>query len=159
MTDKFDVNSWLKTYRDAFAPVQRAQAEGFKAFERFARHQYAVAGDVLEFSLHATKVALAVKSGEEFTAAQRELGADVADVVRAARHGRRGRAEVEPRPDPQPDARRAAQHPQAPDQGQRPERAPVVGKTRHEVDDLDLALLAFQHRAQDGGVRHVALVR
>ncbi len=76
MTDKFDVNNWLKTYRDAFAPAQRAQAEGFKAFERFARHQYAVAGDILEFSLPATKVALAVKSGEEFTAAQRELGAD-----------------------------------------------------------------------------------
>ncbi len=53
MTEKFDVNSWLKTYRDAFAPAQRAQAEALKAFERFARHQYAVAGDCLEFSLNA----------------------------------------------------------------------------------------------------------
>ena len=31
MTEKFDLNTWLKTYRDAFAPAQRAQAEGFKA--------------------------------------------------------------------------------------------------------------------------------
>ncbi len=76
MTEKFDLNSWLKTYRDAFAPAQRAQAEGFKAFERFARHQYAVAGDYLELSLHATKVALAVKTGDDFAAAQRELGSE-----------------------------------------------------------------------------------
>lgn len=76
MTEKFDLNSWLKTYRDAFAPAQRAQAEGFKAFERFVRHQYAVAGDYLEFSLHAAKAALAAQSGEDFTAAQRELGTE-----------------------------------------------------------------------------------
>ena len=72
MTEKFDLNTWLKTYRDAFAPAQRAQAEGFKAFERFARHQYAVAGDYLEFSLHAAKVALAAKTGDDFAAAQVE---------------------------------------------------------------------------------------
>jgi len=77
MTEKFDVNSWLKTYRDAFAPAHRAQVEAFKAFERFARHQYAVAGDCLEFSLHAAKAALAAKPGDDFAAAQRELGSEL----------------------------------------------------------------------------------
>ena len=77
MTEKFDVNSWLKTYRDAFAPAQRAQAEALKAFERFARHQYAVAGDCLEFSLNAAKAAFAAKPGDDFAAAQRELGSEI----------------------------------------------------------------------------------
>ncbi len=81
MNDKFDVNSWLKIYRDAFAPAQRAQAEGIKAFERLARHQYAVAGDYLEFSLHATKVAFAAKPGDDITAVQRELGAELGNKL------------------------------------------------------------------------------
>jgi hypothetical protein len=82
MTEKFDVNTWFKSYRDAFAPAQRAQAEGLKAFERVLRHQYAVAGDYLEFSLHAAKAAFAAKTGDDFAVAQRELGSDFSTKLR-----------------------------------------------------------------------------
>lgn len=82
MTEKFDVNSWLKTYRDAFAPAQRAQAEGLKAFERVVRHQYAVAGDYLEFSLHVARAAFAAKTGDDLAVAQRELGSEFSSKLR-----------------------------------------------------------------------------
>lgn len=77
MADKYDVNDWLKNYRDAFAPVQNAQAEGLKAFERLARHQYAVAGDYIDFTLRAAKAAFDVRNGEDLLSSQRELGSEL----------------------------------------------------------------------------------
>ena len=53
----FDPSTLITATREAFAPVIKAQQEGFKTLERLARLQYAVAGDVLESSLarvHAT---------------------------------------------------------------------------------------------------------
>ena len=47
MIDKtFDPSTLLNAARDAYAPVLKAQQEGFKSLERLARLQYAVAGDV-----------------------------------------------------------------------------------------------------------------
>lgn len=77
MAEKYDVNDWLKSYRDAFAPVQNVQAEGLKAFERLTRHQYAVAGDYIDFALRAAKAALDVSNGEELVATQRDLGTEL----------------------------------------------------------------------------------
>ena len=59
-THVFDTNGMFAAAREAFAPVFKAQQEGFKTLERLARLQYAVAGDVLESGLarvHATFVA------------------------------------------------------------------------------------------------------
>ena len=33
----FDPNTWLDSFRDTFASVQKAQQEGFKAIERIAQ--------------------------------------------------------------------------------------------------------------------------
>ena len=52
MTDRtYDLDAWLETYKDAFTSFTRAQQDGFKALERFARFHYAVAGDVLGLRL------------------------------------------------------------------------------------------------------------
>jgi hypothetical protein len=47
----FDPSTMIAAAREAFAPVLKAQQEGFKMIERLARLQYAVAGDVLESGL------------------------------------------------------------------------------------------------------------
>ena len=47
----FDPSTMIAAAREAFAPVLKAQQEGFKNIERLARLQYAVAGDVLENGL------------------------------------------------------------------------------------------------------------
>ena len=48
MSDRtFDPNTWFDAYRETFASVHKSQEDGFKAVERFARFQYAVAGDYL----------------------------------------------------------------------------------------------------------------
>src|ERR1700704_2959328 len=58
MTDRtYDLNAWLETYKDTFTSFTRAQYDGFKALERFARFHYAVAGDVLEAGLAQAKAA------------------------------------------------------------------------------------------------------
>ena len=84
MTDRtFDPNTWLDTYRDSFASVQKAQEQGFKAIERFARFQYAVAGDYLEAGLAHTQAALAVKTPAELIAKQTELSTRLGEKLRA----------------------------------------------------------------------------
>ena len=61
MTDRtFDPNTWLDAYRETFASVHKSQEEGFKAIERFARFQYAVAGDCLPCLLSFPRVQLAL---------------------------------------------------------------------------------------------------
>jgi Phasin protein len=67
-TRTFDPNSLIAATREAFAPVLKAQQEGFKTFERLARLQYAVAGDVLESSLARVNAAFAASTpGELFS--------------------------------------------------------------------------------------------
>jgi hypothetical protein len=84
MTDRtFDPNSWLDAYRETFASVHKAQEEGFKAIERFARFNYAVAGDYLEAGIAQTHAALAAKTPAELLAKQTELGTRLTEKLRA----------------------------------------------------------------------------
>ena len=84
MTDRtFDPNTWLEAYRDSFASVQKAQEQGFKAVERVARFQYAVAGDWLEAGIAYTQATLAVKTPAELLTKQTELNARLGDKLRA----------------------------------------------------------------------------
>lgn len=83
MSDRFDPSSWLDSYRESFASVQNAQAQGLKVFERFARFQYAVSGDYLEAGIASTQAALAVKTPAELFAKQTELNAALGEKLRA----------------------------------------------------------------------------
>ncbi|MGH8305985.1 MAG: phasin family protein, partial [Steroidobacteraceae bacterium] len=90
MTDRtYDLNAWLETYKDTFASFTRAQQDGFKALERFARFHYAVAGDVLEAGLAQTKAALSAKAAvgtqaiADLLAKQAELGTQLSEKLKA----------------------------------------------------------------------------
>jgi phasin family protein len=78
----FDPNSLFDAYRNAYAPVLRAQQEGLKAIDRLARYQYAVAGDYLEWSLSQAKAVLNAKNPAELVAKQAELGSKISDQLR-----------------------------------------------------------------------------
>jgi hypothetical protein len=83
MTDQtFNPTALLEGFRTALAPVLRAQQEGLKAVERFARFQYAVAGDYLEFSLSQAKAAANAKTPTEAFAKQSELGTKLNEQLR-----------------------------------------------------------------------------
>jgi hypothetical protein len=84
MIDKtFDPNAMIAATRDAFAPVLKAQQEGFKSLERLARLQYAVAGDVLESGLARVNATFAATSPGELLSKQTELSTQLADKLRA----------------------------------------------------------------------------
>jgi hypothetical protein len=84
MTDStFDPKSVLDTYRNAFAPVIKAQQEGVKAIDRAGRYQYALAGDYLEWSLAQAKAAVSVQSPAEFVSRQVELATAFGEKLRA----------------------------------------------------------------------------
>ncbi len=83
MNDRtFDPNTWLDSFRETFASVQKAQTEGFKAIERLARFQYAVVGDYLEAGIAQTQAALTAKTPVELIAKQAELGTHLGDKLR-----------------------------------------------------------------------------
>jgi len=84
MNDRtFDPNTWLDTYRETFASVHKAQEEGFKAIERFARFNYAVVGDYLEAGIAQAQAAFAAKTPGELLAKQTELGSRLSEKLRA----------------------------------------------------------------------------
>jgi hypothetical protein len=84
MTDQtFDPNKIIAASREAFAPVLKAQQEGFKALERLARLQYAVAGDVLESGLARVNATLAAATAGELLTKQTELTTQFTDKLRA----------------------------------------------------------------------------
>ncbi|HYB65948.1 MAG TPA: phasin family protein [Steroidobacteraceae bacterium] len=63
MTDRtYDINTWLETYKETVASFSKAQQDGFKALERFARFNYAVAGDYLEAGLAHARAALSARA-------------------------------------------------------------------------------------------------
>jgi hypothetical protein len=83
-TDRtFDPNNMLAAAREAFAPVLKAQQEGFKTFERLARLQYAVAGDVLESSLARVNATFLATTASELLNKQTELNTQFVDKLRA----------------------------------------------------------------------------
>jgi hypothetical protein len=84
MTDRtFDTNHMLAAAREAFAPMLKAQQEGFKTIERLARLQYAVAGDVMETGLARVNAAFAAASPSELFTKHTELNTQFVDKLRA----------------------------------------------------------------------------
>ena len=84
MTERtFDPNTLIESFRNALTPMLQAQAEGLKAFDRFAHYQYAVAGDILEHGLAQAKAAVAAKTPTELFAKQSELGTKLTEQLRA----------------------------------------------------------------------------
>lgn len=83
MADRtFDLSTMFDVYRDAFAPVLRAQQEGFKTLERLARYQFAVAGDYLDWSLAHAGAAVHTKSVADLVGQQTELNTRLGDKLR-----------------------------------------------------------------------------
>ena len=78
----FDPNTLINATREAFAPVIKAQQEGFKTFERLARLQFAVAGDVLESSLARVHATFAAATASELMSKQTELHTQLVDKLR-----------------------------------------------------------------------------
>ena len=78
----FDPSSLLNAARDAYAPVLKAQQEGFKSLERLARLQYAVAGDLLESSLARMNATLSATSPTELFSKQGDLNSQFVDKLR-----------------------------------------------------------------------------
>ncbi len=84
--------------------------------------------------------------------------AQIADVVRTVRRFGPARAPVGRRAQAHADARRPAQRPDDPAEGQRPIGAAVFRMARREVDDLDRRpVRGRQHRAQDRRVADIGL--
>src|SRR3984893_16962907 len=79
----FDPKAIIDTYRNAFAPVLKAQQEGVTAIDRVGRYQYAVAGDYMEWSLAQAKAALGAQSSAEFVSKQVELPTALSEKLRA----------------------------------------------------------------------------
>jgi Phasin protein len=83
MTDRtFDPNAVLAATREAFAPVLKAQQEGFKTLERLVRLQYAVAGDVLESGLARVNATFVATTASELFNKQSELNSQFVDKLR-----------------------------------------------------------------------------
>jgi hypothetical protein len=84
MTDNtFDPTRIFTATREAFAPMLKAQQEGFKTLERLARLQYAVAGDVLESGLARVNATLGASTASDLLNKQVELTSQFADKIRA----------------------------------------------------------------------------
>ncbi|MFO1400665.1 MAG: phasin family protein [Steroidobacteraceae bacterium] len=84
MNDKtFDPSTYVESFRNALAPLLRAQTESLKALDRFAHHQYAIAGDYLEYGLAQAKAAVAAKTPNDLLAAQTELSTRLTEQLRA----------------------------------------------------------------------------
>ena len=83
-----DWNIFLDTYTDTYASFAKAQHEGLRAFERFARFQYAVAGDVLEAGLAQAKATLGMRADigtqaiAELLERQAELSTKLSEKIR-----------------------------------------------------------------------------
>ena len=78
----FDPTTMIAAAREAFAPVLKAQQEGFKTLERLARLQYAVAGDVLESGLARVNVAFSATNATEMVNKHAELTTQLVDKLR-----------------------------------------------------------------------------
>jgi hypothetical protein len=78
----FDPTNLLNAARDAYAPVLKAQQDGFKSLERLARLQYAVAGDVLEVGLARVNATLTATSPTELFSKQTQLSSQFVDTLR-----------------------------------------------------------------------------
>jgi hypothetical protein len=90
MTDyNYDFQGWFEPYKETFASFAKAQQDGFRTLERFARFQYAVAGDLLEAGLAHARTTLGARStiGTQAIAdllqKQAELGTQLSEKLKA----------------------------------------------------------------------------
>jgi Phasin protein len=89
MTERsYDFQTWLEPYKETFASFAKAQQEGLRTLERFARFHYAVAGDLLEAGLAQARAALEERPGvgtqaiAELLQRQAELGTQLSERLR-----------------------------------------------------------------------------
>jgi hypothetical protein len=68
-----DASTLFDTYKTAFGPALRAHQEGLKTLEALARHQFAMAGDCLDWSMAHARATTAAASPTELLARQAEL--------------------------------------------------------------------------------------
>jgi hypothetical protein len=86
--NQIDWNVWLDSYKDTYASFSKAQHDGFRALEAFARFNYAVAGDVLEVSFAQAKATLGARAAfgsraiAELFEKQAELGTQLTERIR-----------------------------------------------------------------------------
>jgi hypothetical protein len=79
----FDFTNMFDTYREAFAPVLSVQQNYFNTLERFARYQFKIAGDYLEWSLAQARVNVEPKSVADLVTTQTSLNTAFGDRLRA----------------------------------------------------------------------------
>jgi hypothetical protein len=85
--NQIDWNMWLDSYKDTYASFSKAQHEGFRALEAFARFNYAVAGDVLEASFAQAKATLGARAAfgtqafADLLEKQAELGTQLSEKI------------------------------------------------------------------------------
>lgn len=78
----YDPNAWMDAYRESFAPMYKAQQEGLKTLERFARFQHAVIGDYIDAGINHAQAALASKNPMDLMVKQVELNSQLGDKLR-----------------------------------------------------------------------------
>jgi len=90
MSDRtFDLQTWFEPYRDTLASFAKAQQEGLRTLERFARFHYAVAGDVLETGFAHARAAVDARTTVgtqligELLQKQAELGTQLSEKLKA----------------------------------------------------------------------------
>jgi Phasin protein len=89
MTDRFDFDAWMENYKDTFTSFTKAQQEGFRTLERFARFNYAVAGDCLEAGLAQVRAVLSARASvgtqvvADLLSRQAELSKELSEKLRA----------------------------------------------------------------------------
>jgi Phasin protein len=90
MTDpNYDFRGWFEPYKESVASFAKAQQDGFRTLERFARFQYAVAGDLLEAGLAHARTALGARTTvgpqviAEMLQKQAEVGTQLSEKLKA----------------------------------------------------------------------------
>ena len=85
----YDFQGWFEPYKETVASFTKAQQDGFRTLERFARFQYAVAGDLLEAGLAHARTALGARTtvGTQVIAdmlqKQAEVGTQLSEKLKA----------------------------------------------------------------------------
>ena len=79
----FDFSTLIDTYREAMAPLYRAQQEGLKSIERLTRYQFAVAGDFLDWTLAQAKTSVGPKTVGDLMGQQVALNTSFGEKLRA----------------------------------------------------------------------------
>jgi hypothetical protein len=89
MDRNYDFQGWFEPYKDTFASFAKAQQDGFRTLERFARFQYAVAGDLLEAGLAQARTAMGVRATvgtqviSDLLQRQAEIGTQLGEKLKA----------------------------------------------------------------------------